>query len=235
MRKHVIAICVTMMLSLLFVACGVDKETQKVIDDINSIGDVTLESQDALSEVRKEYNALTEEQQKKVNNYIKYEEAQNVFDVLQTISFISDEPTVSDVTSIELATEQYGKLSADQKKLITNYDKLVAAQGQLDELKKQKEGLNEAYDLAISSLKGRLKNPSSFNELDRRVHSSKETPGKYYVKINYTAANDLGGTLDATYFAYVKDGKITGEFDGGAQDDWDVLTFLDFDMANSLY
>ena len=235
MRKHVLAICVAVMLSMLFVACGVDKETQQVIDDINAIGDVTLDSQDTLSDIRKEYNALSEEQQKKVSNYQKFEDAQNVFNVLQTIYFISDEPTVSDVTSIESATEQYEKLSSDQKKLITNYDKLVSAQGQVDELKKQKEGLNEAYDLTISSLKSRLKNPSSFKELDRRVHSSKETKRKYYVKINYSATNDFGGTLDATYFAYVKDGKITGEFDGNAQDDWDVLTFLDFDMINSLY
>ncbi len=54
-----------------------DEKTQQVIDDINGIGEVTLDSEENIKLARKGYNALTEEQRAFVDNLSVLETAED--------------------------------------------------------------------------------------------------------------------------------------------------------------
>lgn len=61
---------------------GPDEEAQAVVDSINAIGEVTLDSEPAIQQARKAYNALSEEQRTFVDNYAILEEAATSYDEL---------------------------------------------------------------------------------------------------------------------------------------------------------
>lgn len=67
-RKRAGWFVISLLCAFFLTGCG-DAEVNQVSADIKKVGTVTLESEQTLSSIREEYNALTEEQKKKVNNY----------------------------------------------------------------------------------------------------------------------------------------------------------------------
>ena len=74
--------CVVLALILVFSLCGcgseesasssetsIDPVSQKMIDDINSIGEVTLEDEDLINKLTERYASLTDAQKSQVTNY----------------------------------------------------------------------------------------------------------------------------------------------------------------------
>ena len=74
MRKIGIIFLLLAITTSLLTACT-SKEAKSVIEKIDKIGEVSLESGDRLTEIEKEYETLSDEDQADIKNYPKYKEA----------------------------------------------------------------------------------------------------------------------------------------------------------------
>lgn len=121
-----------------------DREAaNKVIALIDAIPTpVTLDSKDAINAARSAYNMLTANQKGYVTNYSKLTAAEaaleqleaaerekaKVNEVIVLINAIPDPVTLNDKPAVEAARKAYDALTADQKKDVINYSKLVDAE-----------------------------------------------------------------------------------------------------------
>lgn len=130
---------------------------------------VTKDQKEVIEAARKAYDALSEEQKKLVTNYDKLtraekeldkllnpgpvEEDKDVEKVIEAIDKIKEPVTVEQKAVIEAARKAYDALSAEQKKLVTNYDKLTKAEKELEKL--LNPGLvtliNKQYGISLKS------------------------------------------------------------------------------------
>ncbi|MGM9640016.1 MAG: S-layer homology domain-containing protein [Faecousia sp.] len=122
-----------------------------VMEKIDTIGTVTLDSEEAISEARAAYDALTEDQKALVSNYETLTEAEEMLKALQKAA--ADEQAAAQVSAlidaigtvtldsqeaIEKARVAYDALTEDQKALVTNYERLTEAEAILNKLKADK-------------------------------------------------------------------------------------------------
>ena len=144
----------------------IDREIAKKVEDLIAlIGNVAYTKVDEakINDARKEYDSLTAQQRGYISNYMVLEEAErkykelkasaekaeqekkvaeqaeidNVINLINQIGVVSD---ASDSSSkIEKAKVAYNKLTEKQKKQITNYSVLSAAEKKYQEIKKEKE------------------------------------------------------------------------------------------------
>lgn len=132
------------------------KEADAVIDLIEQIGTVTdsQESKNAIEAARAAYNKLTEEQKKLVENAGTLTAAENTYQGIMdkkeadaVIALINKIGTVSgDQTckaAIDAAKAAYDKLTAEQKKLVTNVGTLTAAEKTYQEIKDKENKDNQ--------------------------------------------------------------------------------------------
>ena len=128
-----------------------EEKANKVVEAIDGIGEVTLESKDKIVAARRAYEELTETQKNLVINYdklVKAEEelkkleeaeAQQQLDkekankVIEAIDGIG-EVTLESKDKIVAVREAYEGLTETQKNLVINYDKLVKAEEELKKL-----------------------------------------------------------------------------------------------------
>lgn len=121
---------------------------QTVIDLIAAIGDVTLESGDAILAAEAAYGELTPAQQALVTNYnvltaaraaydalIKAQADQAAADAVEALIAAIGEVTVEKEEQIVAAREAYNQLTNDQKRLVENLSVLTDAEAQLSVLK----------------------------------------------------------------------------------------------------
>ena len=127
---------------------GESAEIKNAQAKIDAIGDViTPESGDKIREARETFEALCANQKKLVNTekLVKAEEkyaeitASDIGSVIDKIAQISEDVTLGDEVLINRAREAYDKLTADQKKQVTNYSKLESAEKTLADLKNTTE------------------------------------------------------------------------------------------------
>ena len=116
---------------------------------ISAIGEVTLDSEEKITAAREAYDALTDSQKKLVENLETLEAAEKaladlkateadkaaVANVENLINAIGDNITLDSENAIVAARTAYDALTADLKLLVTNYNKLVTAEKQLEILK----------------------------------------------------------------------------------------------------
>lgn len=127
---------------------GNREAAQTVIDLIDAIGDVTLESESAITAARTAYNELTAAQQALVTNYNVLTNAEILLADLQkqaadeaaaqAVEELIDaigEVTVEKEEQINAARDAYNQLTNDQKRLVDNLAVLTAAEAQLSVLK----------------------------------------------------------------------------------------------------
>lgn len=117
-------------------------EVNKAISAINEIGEVTLNSKQTIEDADIVYNGLSDKCKKHVDNYKDLSTAKETYDLLraQAVIELIDDIDSSNVTEqesskIQNADFSYNALSEDQKKLVTNYEKLSSDK---DELLKNK-------------------------------------------------------------------------------------------------
>ena len=68
---------------LLFSGCGkVDEVSQKVMNDINELGEITIEDAEQIEKILNIYSTLTDSQKDQVNNYATLLEAQETVEML---------------------------------------------------------------------------------------------------------------------------------------------------------
>ena len=130
---------------------------------ISVIGDVTLDSKDAIKDARDTYDALTDDQKKQVTNYDVLETAEAKLSDLQVENVKTKidgigEVTLSSSSTIKAARTAYDALTDDQKKQVTNYDVLEAAEKKLSDLqvenvKNKIDGIGEVTLSSSSTIK----------------------------------------------------------------------------------
>lgn len=129
-------------------AAGDQQAAQAVIDKIDAIGAVTLDSEAAIRAAREAYDLLTPAQQALVTNYVVLTNAETTLAALQktaadqaaadAVEALIDaigEVTVEKEEQINAAREAYNELTSDQKRLVENFAVLTAAEAQLSILK----------------------------------------------------------------------------------------------------
>ena len=113
-----------------------------VIEKINSIGSVTLDSKAAIDGAREAYDSLTDDQKTEVTNIDKLTEAETRYAELvkaeadkeaaaeadKLIEVIGDNITAESKEAIKAARAAYDALTADQKALVKNLGKLTEAE-----------------------------------------------------------------------------------------------------------
>lgn len=123
------------------------KEVRKVIEKINAVGEVTLESQEAIQGARDAYNALTAAQQKYVQDagaltILETAEAAletlqkaAVQDVINNISQLEEGVYLEDEEFLITVRDMYDALPEDLKPQVTNYALLTESEGKMKSLK----------------------------------------------------------------------------------------------------
>lgn len=130
------------------------EKADRVINLINSVtsGEITLDSEKDLDSVKTEYNSLTDEQKSLVDNYNKLKEAYATLDglkieqenqekaqsVIDAIESVDSASLTDSDTSVQAIRDQYDSLTDDQKKLVTNADKLTEYENIVQQKKEQK-------------------------------------------------------------------------------------------------
>lgn len=181
---------------------------------INKIGEVTLESKDAIEAARKAYDALTDVQKTLVENYDVLTAAEKALAKLQMTDEDREavekvETLISEIGKVTLesedavlaAREAYDALTDLQKTLVENYDKLVAAENTLIQLKNPShqeiyketgdylEALGKKYTPTFASIGGEWM-------VLGLARSGREVPDGYYENIvNYVEENILDGEI----------------------------------------
>ena len=122
----------------------VDAAAAKAVDDlIDAIGEVTLESGDAIKAARAAYDALTDTQKELVKNYEELTAAEEAYTnlvdaaVAKAVDDLIDaigEVTADSGDAIKAARAAYDALTDTQKELVKNYEKLLAAEELYEEL-----------------------------------------------------------------------------------------------------
>ena len=122
----------------------VDAAAAKAVDDlIDAIGEVTLESGDAIKAARAAYDALTDTQKELVKNYEELTAAEEAYTALvdaaaaKAVDDLIDaigEVTADSGDAIKAARAAYDALTDTQKDLVKNYEKLLAAEELYEEL-----------------------------------------------------------------------------------------------------
>ena len=130
------------------------EKADRVINLINSVtsGEITLDSEKDLDSAKTEYNSLTDDQKALVDNYDKLEGAYATLDglkleqenrdkaqsIIDAIEAVDPESLTDDDTSVQSIREQYDSLTDEQKKLVTNVDKLTEYENIVQQKKEQK-------------------------------------------------------------------------------------------------
>lgn len=122
-----------------------------LIDKINNIGTVTLDSESAITEARTAYDKLPEEVKARVSNYDTLTAAEAALQSLkdQIKAVIDQIDAIGTVTldsedAILAARTDYNALSDAQKALVTNVDTLTAAEQRLEKLKGDAKAIADA-------------------------------------------------------------------------------------------
>ena len=104
---------------------------------IDSIGEVTLESEAAIVAAEEAYALLKENQQLQVKNYAALQEARSTYDRINVANLIDSvgEVTLESEAAIVAAEEAYAALSAADQATIENYDLLPAARAAYEDAK----------------------------------------------------------------------------------------------------
>lgn len=161
-----------------------DREAaNKVIALIDAIPTpVTLNSKDAINAARSAYNMLTSTQKGYVTNYSKLTSAEaalekleaaereraKVNEVIALINAIPDSVTLNDKATVEAARKAYDALTADQKKDVINYSKLVDAENTIAALEALEKASAEdrAAAQTVIDIIDNLPDPITLNDKD---------------------------------------------------------------------
>lgn len=84
-------IVITILCTLFLSACGKDSVAQKIQDDIESIGEVTLDDEYLIEKTYETYNTLTDKQKNQVDNYADLLDARDKLDKLKAEAIIAQE------------------------------------------------------------------------------------------------------------------------------------------------
>ena len=135
--KKAISLLLVVMTLLSLTACSSQSENAKAADErINAIGEVTLDSKEAIEKARVFVATLSQADIDQIRGLDKLEYAENKYAALVVEDAINKlgKVTLDNSSKVLEVVKQYGELSDEAKKLVSNYDKLTEAEKQVDDI-----------------------------------------------------------------------------------------------------
>lgn len=191
-------------LCMFFLAGCKSKAATEVETLISNIGEVSLESEDAIVQAEEYYETLTDNQKDQVETYKILVDARKQYDALveekrqaeELASFEEkakdlSKQTVKKQSDIDEINKAYNALNDDQKKQLEDSDLLAKATELTD--------YEKAAVSAVKQLRSQLKNQDSLvlSQVNVRM-GGENTTAAYYVLVKYSATNSFGGAIDDT-------------------------------------
>lgn len=133
--KRIIAFALILCMVLSLCACK-SSEAKAVEQQIKNLGEITLDSEQAIKEAEDAYNALSSEDQASVKNYDMLEQAESRYMVISLEKEIDEigEITLESETAISELVDAYEKMTEDEQASVSNYEKLEGAVEELTAL-----------------------------------------------------------------------------------------------------
>lgn len=170
-----------------------------VIKAINDIGDVTLDSEEAIASARTAYTALNQSAKEKVTNYKTLTTAEKKLEALQAANNVDEmieeigEVSLESKAGIKAAREAYDELSSEAKDFVTKEEILQKAEKKLkqlqaaDEVDSQIKAINEvtldreeaikavraAYEALAPEVKAYVKNEAALQDAEKKLNQLK--------------------------------------------------------------
>ncbi|MCQ2554195.1 MAG: cadherin-like beta sandwich domain-containing protein [Clostridia bacterium] len=181
-------------------AVGVPESTT-VENLIKKIGEVTLESEQAIEDARKAYEALSDESKAKVSNYETLLQAEETLlevkaGVVEDLIDEIGEVTLEKEDEIAAARDAYDSLPEEIQERVDNYETLLEAESMLDELKIENvedkidaignvtlksedkiKAAREAYDALPDGLKEDVTNADKLKAAEKKLADLKKAQG----------------------------------------------------------
>ena len=155
MKKVIIVILAVVLAAAMLTSCGGKRtDAVKAVEQmINEIGDVTLDSAEAISAAEKAYAVLSADEKKAVRNYDKLEKAAETLKALQTKFDSYDEMNEVIRQILDAATTTFSSNSTDFSDLIEKGDAIVAQYEELDADGKAYVNVTDELKEALETLK----------------------------------------------------------------------------------
>lgn len=207
MKKKLVLLLLSGIVCFPLSACGKPSpEAQEVIDEIDSIGDVTLDDESLISQIEDDYLELTDDQQKEVKNFDVLVESKDEIDELYAKEVIDNIDSIGtvDLDDEELIGQiekQYNSLSDSQKEKVSNISTFYDAKDELEEL-------IAANPIPFCSANWE----TTQNELKKMLGTpEKEYDNEYYGHILLYSNVELYGFKGDTKYGF-ENGKLTRVF-----------------------
>ena len=132
LRKSTCVILLFLACFLLY-SCGKSEAVISVEEQISQIGSIDEFSKITIDSIETQYEALSDSEKKKVENYADLQEAQKEYDNLIASKVVARIDEIGEVTKdsypkIKSAAVAYDELLDEQKQYVTNYDILESAE-----------------------------------------------------------------------------------------------------------
>lgn len=216
MKKFAI-LFLTIAMTLTMAACGKSAEVKNAEELIGAIGEVTLQSGNAIDAAEKAVDALDEKDLKKLEGVDKLQEARTQFEALKLSNSFDQigEVTLQSETKLKSLRSQYNSAAEDVKKAVTNLAVLEKAEADYQALVAQEKARVEEEGKAAL---GRLN-----TEEDRVNKITFYIPSAYpeYVDTRSYALCYIGLSGSSSPYLHVK-----YHYTGDDWIFWDKLTFL---------
>lgn len=124
-RVVIVILCIAMSINLC--GCGKGKQVEAAEAAIDAIGEVTIESGEAIESARTAYDALKPKQQEKVENIAVLTDAEAVYKAESAIDAIG-EVTIDSGDAVEEARNLYAALTPEQQEKVKSADVLTTAE-----------------------------------------------------------------------------------------------------------
>lgn len=191
MKRHYKLLCAVLLLLLFLTAC-VSQEAKNVIDEIDGIGEITLESEETLTKIFADYNSLDDKDKEQVENYEKLQSAIDEYNVLAKDRFISslDSYDYDTVDKLSSKIDDFWDMFNDEEK-----EQVLFTLGRC-----------QMKDAFADKIKEHLKSPDSFNLYSCEYTGPTSMEPGYFstITIKYGATNSFGGEVTSTLMASVR-------------------------------
>ncbi len=154
MKKVFTVILVCILALTLFAGCGKRTDAVKAVEaQIEAIGEVSLDSESAISAAQSAFAALSDDEKKAVRNYDDLTEAADKLKALQTKFDSYDEMNAAIDSILEAADSTFSADDTDISKLIDQGEAILEQYKELDDEGKEYVKVTDELNAAIDALK----------------------------------------------------------------------------------
>lgn len=178
MKKILLAAVICLLAALTLTACGGKKtEATKAVEAmIGDMGEITIDSADALGKIQEAYNALSAEEKERVKNYDKFEKALETLKAEKQRFASYDEMNAKIAEIVNAAGSTFSKDGTDYSKLIESGNAILEQYGKMSGEEKSHIQMPDDFKSALETLGGYV--------------SGTEAIATEYVKAFYTVYKD---------------------------------------------